>query len=162
MNRINAWWLQRTTREKFFTLLATLTLLINVFYQGIWAPLQSKKIELQQRVQESQLFLQWIEKAQHTILLPQQNTTAKQTIKPSELISFINTSLKQQQLSDQMSHIAQLSEKKIKIEFAAASFDQLILWLAQLQQQSNITAEQLVFSSQESTGKVEASMVLSL
>ncbi len=123
---MRAWWVRLTQREQTFIMLGTLLCLLILFYSLFWRPLTIAVDQIEQKNQAQQHLL-FLMKRTQLIMRRFQLRGVKVSLGSKEaLLSLVETTLAQHQLSQYMESIHQSESKSIEIKLKNVPFDELI------------------------------------
>jgi len=123
---MKSWWIRLTQREQTLLMLGTLLCLFVVFYSLFWRPLAIAVDQIAQKNQ-AQWHLLFLMKRTQSIMRRLQLRGVKVSLGNKEaLLSLVETTLAQNQLSQYMESIHQSESKSIEIKLKNVPFDKLI------------------------------------
>lgn len=148
MQQLHSWWLSLQKREQQLLLGAGVTLAIAAFYWLLWAPLhQSYQTQQQQLQQMSQQLLQ----------VRSFPVVSVQSKVQGSLTDIISSSARTHKI--QVSRM-QPQNDQMQVMLNDISFDQLLIWLHELQYQHNVSIVQLDLSVADAPGMVRVRRLL--
>ena len=154
------WFSTLDAREQKFVLAAAVFLLFAVLYLGAWVPLDKGEKQLSAGVEMWQTSLER--------LVPLQGRAGQQSgsrISPSNLnqplVVVIDSTLRVRQLNSALRR-SQPTGNNIRVEFENVAFDDLVLWLGDLNSQYALQVQSGSFSltGNSNEGRVNAQLTL--
>ena len=156
------WYASLEARERVFVAAATVALVFAVGWYGIWVPLDTSHQAAITRVDDWKQSLAELRPLRSQIQATASGQPAN--LNPNQsLIVIVDTSLRQRGLSNSVQRSQPTpSGTGIRVEFEAVAFDDLVLWLGDLNRQYGLQVESANFSvaSSESPGRVNSSVTL--
>jgi general secretion pathway protein M len=149
-------------RERIFVAAAAVTLLFAAGWFGLWIPLDTSHRTAEARVEDWKRSL--VELRPMRDQVPMTANVRPTNINPNQsLVVIVDNSLRQRGLSNSLQRSQPTpSGTGIRVEFEGVAFDDLILWLGDLNRQYDLQVESANFSvaSRESLGRVNSSVTL--
>ena len=156
------WFASLEARERIFVSAAAIAIFFAAGWFGLWVPLDSSHRTAEIRVEEWKSSLVEIRSMRGAVKV---TTNGRPTnIDPNQsLVVIIDNSLRQRSLTNSLQRSQPTpSGTGIRLEFEAVAFDDLVLWLGDLNRQYGLQVESANFSvaSSESPGRVNSSVTL--
>jgi len=156
------WYASLEARERIFVAAAAVVIVFAACWFGIWAPLDKSHTAAAARVDDWKQSLAELRPMRGQL---QAAASGQPTnINPNQsLVVIVDTSLRQRGLANSMQRSQPTpSGTGIRVEFEAAAFDDLVLWLGDLNRQYGLQVESANFSasSSDSPGRVNSSITL--
>lgn len=159
---MKAWFDALEERERNFVLAAAVIIVCALYWFGVWRPLDSGQASVATRVDNWRISLAELQPLKGRI---QASGTAQQVSagQTQSLVVIVANTVRQRGLNDALQRSQPApSDNSIRVEFENASFDDLILWLGDVNQQDGLMVESGSFSpaSGNNPGRVNASLTL--
>jgi general secretion pathway protein M len=148
MKQLQNWWQSLQKREQQLVLSAAAALVVAAFYWLLWAPLHQSNQTQQQQLQQVRQQLQQVRS------FPAVSTQTKAQGSLTDIIS-----------SSARSHKVQVSRmqpqnEQMQVMLNDISFDQLLIWLHELQYQHHVSIVQLDLAAADAPGMVRVRRLL--
>ena len=148
---ITAWWKALSVREQRLTMIASVALIVGLFYWGLWQPLQLRAEQADSRLQNQKASLQWLqEQASEIVTLRGQTGTSAQSNKGLNQVVNETTGRFDIELIRM-----QPRDNAVQVWVKPISFNALVDWLAFLQRHHGVAAQFLDISKTDVEGMVE-------
>lgn len=144
-------------REQLLISIAALLVFVTLCYFALIAPIANAVQQRTLRVERKQQDLAWMRTA--TPELMQLNASRGGASSGESLVVLITRSAQQAGVAGALTGQAPNGEHGMRVRLENASFDSLVLWLGQLQQQHGIGVESADITKSEKPGIVAASIV---
>jgi general secretion pathway protein M len=152
-------WQQWNQRERLLVTIASVVLLLYLFYLFIVSPLQEAILQAQTLAQENQATLVWMKRIKsqvHSLAMPK-------VISTSELMGIIHDQLAETAgLSRYPYHLTQSSSGNIEIKFDKVPFNKFLSWCYRLNQKYHFNIKQLSANQTETAGITQLTCVLTV
>jgi general secretion pathway protein M len=162
MNRLIERWHELTSRERLMLMALAVVLVVALSYQIVWLPLsdaidteEHRRITLQQSMPRIENIIQHLSTRK---IRQQSSINDASSLQP--LVTLIDTSLKQTNLNMAWAELRASTEDMVKLEFQQVAFDDLIRWLANLQQEQAVVIVEIMLQQDEKNGMVMAKITL--
>ena len=134
---------------------------VTVGYFLGWAPFEQAYTELSERIQAQQKTLVWMQQTAVEIqqLRAQSNRVTNST-NTASILSLIDKSIAQSALVEANRRVEPKDEQMVQVSFDKIQFNQLLIWLGQLDQQYQIEVKTLNVIRQSPTDLVNVRLVL--
>lgn len=156
------WFASLDSRERIFVGAGIVAVLLTGGWIGIWSPLVNAHQDASARVDDWKRSLAELRPMRSQIQAA--NSGRPTNINPNQsLIVIVDNSLRQRGLTNSVQRSQPTpSGTGIRVEFEAAAFDDLMLWLGDLNRQYGLQVESANFSvvSSDSPGRVNSSVTL--
>lgn len=156
------WFESLEEREKILVLTAAVVVVVTVFWFGIWKPLDSGQEAAALRVDAWRLSLSELQPLKGQI----QGAAAGQPEQAGQdqpLVVIVDSTLRQRGLYGALQRSQPTpSGNGIRVEFESAAFDDLMLWLGDINRQYGLLVQSGNFSvaSAENPGRVDSTLTL--
>ena len=147
-------------RERHMVIAAFIIIVISLFYALLWDPIFTNLDEQKLRYQSQGQLLAWMKQQnQHITVLRASGAQSTQRFKNQSTSSLVERSAQSMGINTFIKK--QTADKKeVKIELEQVNFDQMLLWLNDLQQKYAIQASSVKIERQERPGAVNARISL--
>lgn len=154
------WFESLEARERVFVLAATVVLVFAVLYLGIWMPLDRGQKSLSLSVDNWKIALTELRPLQAQL----QNSGAGQmqlADRNQSLVVIIDNSLRERGLYNSLQRSQPTTSNGIRVEFENVAFDDLVLWLGDLNTRYDLQLQSGSFSNPgDSEGRVNSTLTL--
>lgn len=152
-------WQNLSDRERLSVSVVGILLAIMVVYYGIINPLASAVDSVKQQVNVQQTLAAWM--APRVAALTQLKISAPtQVILPANLLATVDTQLKQSAMAGAVTQISQTNVNQVQVTLKEVPFDELMTWLVQQWQQSQIQVSDFSAEKTDKPGMVTVTMIL--
>ena len=151
-----------STRERLFLAVGGLVLAVFVLYQLVFSPFFSGLAHYRSDVPEKRKTLIWMQSAQREVArLMASGRGVKRGGKGTSPLVAIEKTTKQWKLDRSLKRFEPEGEVGVKVWIEDAIFDDLILWLMQLQNDYEIIVDTLTVEKKSAPGYVDARITFS-
>lgn len=158
---MKAWFDSLADRERLLVLSAAILLVIAVFWFGIWTPLDSGQRSVAARVE---IWKESLAELRPLAGVIDAGTTQLPSARPDQsLIVIVDNSLRQRGLNNALQRSQPTpNDDSIRVEFESVAFDDLMLWLGDVNQQFGLEIQAGNFSKAagDNPGRVNSSLTL--
>lgn len=148
-------------RERLIVFVAGTLFIIFMLYAFGWQPLTKHNQNLASNINKQQNDLEAMLKAATEIKRLRSSGTRAGKLKSSQsLLGVINQSAKAGKLGDSLKKVEGDQKKSVRVWFEQVAFDDLILWLGNLEKNNSIQIVSIVIDNQNVPGRVNAKVVL--
>jgi general secretion pathway protein M len=157
-----SWFESLEERERVFVITAAVFVVVAAFWFGIWTPLDSGQRSVSARVETWQLSLAELQPLKGQI----EANGASQPMQPNpnqSLIVIIDNTLRQRGLYESLQRSQPTpAGNGIRVEFSNVAFDEMMLWLGDLNRQFGMRVQSGNFSiaTGDSPGRVNSTLTL--
>lgn len=153
------WFSGLSNRERLIVSGGAIVVLIMSVYLLLWEPLTIQRSQLQTSVQAQRTTYAWMQKA--AIEVRQLSGKGDGIKNQSEsLLGTINNTAKLKLAGAILKRVEEDRQQGVRVWIEQVAFDDLILWLGQLQQQHGISVSSLVSERHAKTGRVDVRLIL--
>lgn len=146
-------------RERYFLLGAFVVVMLTLFYLLVVEPLVQYHDQLQTRIAMQREEVSWMRGAVQ--VLGERGGTATSDVQAGgSLLALTDSSARSAGLAKQLKRIQQEGDDAVRVRLEAASFDQMILWLDDLERRYGVVATEMSVDRAEGPGLVNASLTL--
>lgn len=153
------YWKQLNERDQKIAIVGGFFLLVVMVYFFLINPLSQKVSELKKSIVDSRQVLEWIIQASDEVK-QSQLVAGESGGKIASLLSTIETTTKSSNLSASVSEIKQINDKEVQLIFKTVAFDQLVIWLKDIQNKNRIFVNKITLRRTDTVGIVQADLVL--
>ena len=154
------WFESLEARERVFVLAATVVLVFAVLYLGIWMPLDRGQKSVSLSVDNWKIALTELRPLQAQL----QNSGSGQmqlADRNQSLVVIIDNSLRERGLYNSLQRSQPTTSNGIRVEFENVAFDDLVLWLGDLNTRYDLQLQSGSFSNPgDSEGRVNSTLTL--
>lgn len=154
------WFESLDEREKIFVLTAIVVVVLAIFWFGVWKPIDNGQESTALRVDTWRLSLRELQSLEGQV----QGTNAPQPGQPDQpLVVVVDTTLRQRGLYGSLQRSQPTpSGDGIRVEFEGAAFDDMILWLGDINRHYGLLVQSGSFSlaSGDVPGRVNSTLTL--
>ncbi len=158
---MKAWWAARAPREQMILGAGGIVAVIILVWLLAWEPLASEASALKTSISAQQDDLAWMrEAAGEVIALRSQGGATVAGLQGRSLLAVVDQSARQAGLGSALKRVEPEGSAKVRVRFESVSFDQLILWLNQINTQFGVSAEQVSIEPENESGRVTVRLTL--
>ena len=153
-------WQQLSIREKRLVLITTVVVMISLVYFMIWQPLQDGIETSRVRVKAQTNTLQQI-RSQAAEAKQLQSVKSRRANKGgSSLLVIIERTAQQKNLKSNLQKVQPEGQDSVRVWVENAAFDQLIDWLALLENKNTIYVSEIIIERQKEPGRINSRLLL--
>jgi general secretion pathway protein M len=156
---MKAWFAGLDPRERRLVIMAAALLGVLLLYVGLWEPLVNSVDRLRSSTAQQQSVLAWMQQAAQEVKQLRGGGTVARPATGQSLLSLVDSSAKSGRLGTALKRVQPDGEQRVRVWLEAASFDDLVRWLATLQQHQGVHVVSSVFEAKEEAGRVDARIV---
>jgi len=155
------WFETLAARERMAVTVAGVFVIFAIIYFAIWAPLSGAQANLTSSVATWERALAELRPLKAAVRSGADGAT-QQAGRDQSLVVIVDTTVSRFQLSSALQRSQPTGQNGIRVEFEAAAFDDLMLWLGELSARYSMQVQSGNFSttSQDTAGRVNASLTL--
>lgn len=156
-DNIQQWWKNLNLREQVITGGGGAIAIVLLFYLFIWSPFTASLITTKNYVLYQQNLVAWMQQAEQKLQTLTATGNTIQKISNSDLLTTLDTTLKQHQLAAFMNGMQQTDNNTVLVRFNKVPFDSLIAWINSLWNNYEIKVQQInIIPKPEKNGLVAA------
>lgn len=155
------YWNRLASRERLIVVLGGGVLLLVLYYFLVIDPLRAQSKNLKTQIQAQQASLAWMKQAQQEVLSLSKSRGPQHSLQGS-LFATVDRQAAQYSLKPALKRLEPVGEDKVKLTFEQADFQNLINFLAQMQELYHVSVQTLSIQRGTRSGYVDARMELSL
>lgn len=146
------WWENTTEREQRLTVISVVMVFVAIVYFLLWQPLANNLAESQQKLNNAQQTLQWVEVNSDKIIAS--GLIDNQAGSPQNLSQLINSTARRNKIN-----IARIQGRNgtVDLSINQIEFNQFIEWLTALQNQYHVQVVSVDISQDKVQGMVKVS-----
>jgi general secretion pathway protein M len=159
---VRSWFESLDEREKIFVLSAAVIIVLAIFWYGIWRPLDSGQRSAAARVDTWRISLAELRPLKSQIQASGSGQPI-QAVQDQPLVVIVDSTLRQRGLYDSLQRSQPTpTGDGIRVEFESAAFDDLMLWLGDVNRQHGLLVQSGSFSvaTGEDAGRVNSTLTL--
>ena len=155
-------WQQLSLREKRLVIITSIVVVITLVYFMIWEPLQDGIQTSRVRIKaQTDTLLQMREQAAEAKqLMAAQRQAGANVGNSSSLLVIIERTAQQKNLKSRLQKVQPEGQDGVRVWVENASFDQLIDWLALLENRNTIYVSEIIIERQKEPGRVNSRILL--
>ena len=159
---MKAWFMGLAPRERLMVSIAAGVAVLGLTYLLAWAPLASGSARLERAVAEQQALKQWMQRAATEARQLRGSGTAQTPggDPNRSLLAVVDETAKQAKLGPAVKRIEPEGQDLVRVNLEQASFDDVVAWLAQLQQSQGVSVVDASLDRQSAAGQVNARLSL--
>ena len=163
MDKLKQKWQSLQAREQLYLKIMAVFIVVLVGYYFLVAPLSQGVATMKQQLSTQQSLFSWMQP--RVLALKSQSTpslAAVDTIAKDNLLSVIDTRLKQSDIATYVGEINQTANDEVRVSFESVPFDELMSWLLQQQKRSAIKVADADIEKATKAGMVKAIITLTV
>lgn len=160
-SNIKKWWHTLASREQKIVAIGGTIATILIIYVLIWQPFSGAVNNAKKDMINKRNLVTWMQHATARITTLRKSGTIRQNIGNTSLLTFVDNSLRSNNLNRYVTQIKQADDNKVSLNFNRAPFDELISWLTKIWQQDGINTTSATFQKTDKQGLVKTSLILS-
>jgi len=158
MKQLQQWFTGLNPRERMIVSGGGGALLLLALFLFVWEPLVGQKKQLQTSIAAQQELYNWMQRSADEAKKLQRATPRNKT-NSSAMRTVINRTIKRSLPGATIKGVNKL-KKKVQVNVDQVAFDDLVRWLAKLQQSNGIIVETLVSERLPQPGRVNVRLTL--
>ncbi len=161
--RFKVWWQDLSQREQRILMLGALSLALFLPYAAVWQPLQARLQHVEDRLERQQADILWMQQSAQEIKVLRGSPPTDQpvTATPGQsLLGLIDSTARTGALAGTVRRIQPEGQNTVRAWLENVPFDDLLHWLALLQQQHGVRISGVVIDRQNEAGLVSARIAL--
>lgn len=160
MDQLLQYWAQLRPRERQLLMGAGGILVLMLLYLLLWEPLVSGADRLQQQVKDNRELVEWMRQSANEVRALQASRGRQGSIGGQSLLGVIDRTAKGSELGSAVKRIEPDGQERVRVWLERASFDDMVVWLDQIQRQFGLQIESAVIDRDVSEGRVSARVVI--
>lgn len=156
------WWSGLQASERRIMIVGAIALGLVLPYFAIWLPIQDDVAELQKQVQEQQAVKRWMNQASVEV---KQLSGGGSALKPRDgrsLMAVVDQTAKRSGLASGLKRLEPEGQAAVKVWLEQVAFDDMLRWLAGLEQKNGLAVATITIDRQDVPGRVNARMTLEM
>lgn len=153
------WFSGLNSRERLIVSTGAISLLIMLLYLMVWEPLSSKRAQLQSSVEAQRNTYIWMQQAAVEVRKLSGKSVGVKKHEGS-MLGIINNSAKSALKGAILKRVEEDRQQGVRVWIEQVAFDDLIIWLGQIQQQYGIRVSSLVSERHSKPGRVDVRLIL--
>ncbi len=158
---MNDWFESLQARERVFVVAAAVAIVFAVYWFALWQPLARSEANLSARIDNWQTSLQEMRPLRGR-LQAGANPAAAAGGQNQSLVVIVDNTLRSRDLYSALQRSQPTNNNGIRVEFDNVAFDDLVLWLGDLDSSYGLNVQTASFSQSSSNnpGRINASLTL--
>lgn len=161
MNQLKTFWQERSSREQWLLIIVGSLLLAWFWYALLWSPLAEKERTLTANIANNQNDLAYVTAAAEALQGTSQKPINQIQGIGQSVITIIDKVATEARLKSQMRDISRINNNAARTQFTAASFNQVLKFIYQLNTKYGIEVTDLLLKKQSEPGLVDVRITLS-
>ena len=153
------WFEGLAKREQIIVGLGAVLVILALFYLLVWSPLTNGTERLQRSVADKQALLANLARWQGRLSPPQSGSGAAASAGQS-LVVLVSQTVDRFELSSSLKSSQPAGSSAIRVQFEAAPFDTLVIWLGELQKSHGLSVQSASFNRTAASGRVDSTLTL--
>lgn len=154
------WFMGLAPRERLMVSVAAGAVALVLVYLLAWMPLAARTAHLEQGVAEQQALKQWMQRAAAEARQLRGSAVAASGNQGHSLLAVVDETAKQAKLGPAVKRIQPEGQDLVRVSLEQAPFDDVVTWLAGLQQSQGVRVVDATVDRQATTGQVNARITL--
>ncbi len=157
------WWSGLQASERRILILGAIALGLILPYFGVWLPIQDDVAVLKKQVQEQQTIKRWM--TQSAAEVKRLSRGAAGAVRPRDgrsLLAVVDQTAKRSGLGVGLKRLEPDGQVAVKVWLEQVSFDDMMRWLARLEQKNGLAVATITIDRQDVAGRVDARMTLEM
>jgi len=155
-DKIKAQLEQLNDRERFMVYAAALTLAVFIPYQFLWAPLMNTVEDRRLKIEKQENDLAWMQS--HLAEVKSLSAVSRTATTGQPLYGVVEKTAREKFGGD--IRVQQEGKKGIRIQIKNSGFDEIMVWLDDLQFRHKIYVKDFKIDSEKAVGRVRASILV--
>lgn len=155
------WWDNLAAREQRIVKWGSVAACVLTYIFVFWQPIHDKIDELQVKNQRQHELLLWMQQAERKLKRGNKVANKKRVKVVGSLLTTIDNSIRQNQLSNDASEIKKVDNKQVQVKFKSVGFKRLMSWLQKLQSKYLINIAKTTMRRTDKAGMVQVDLVIS-
>lgn len=166
INEIKTWWTHLNLREQRLYTAGGIFLILLLLYLIIISPIRSGLVTRTENITAQKELLTWMQTHVPELITLRNGGNNRETISAGDLLSSVETSLQQSQLSNLVTTLQknpdETNQESIQLKFNKVGFDHFMKWLVNFWQTYNIDINQISVIRTPEKGMIQITLSLSL
>lgn len=160
IEQLMQYWRELEQRERQMLLLGGITIGLTLVYLLAIEPLQQYHAALETSVERKRERVAWMQAAAQELAKLQPASSASRNIDTGSLLTLVDSSARSSLLANSLKRVQQDGDAAVRVRFEAAGFDDLLLWIGNLEQQYGVRVDDITLERADAPGRVDASITL--
>ncbi len=161
MNGLRAWFMGLEQRERRILIVGAVLASVLLAYMAVWQPLDGNLVRLRDSVAQQRSTLSWMERtAREVRSLRAASQGTGGNVGGQSLLALVDQSARGAGLGGGISRIEPEGAGSVRVWMDNVSFDDLVLWLGQLQNTHGVRAQLISVERQDNPGRVNVRITL--
>jgi len=158
MNALQQWFAGLNPRERLIVSGGGIALLLILVFLFVWEPLVAEKKQLQTSIKAQQSLYEWLQRSADEARRLQ-GSVPRNKISAGSMRTVINQTVKRGLPGANIKRV-NASKRNVQVSIEQVGFDDLVRWLANLQQNNGIYVESLASERLPQAGRVNVRLTL--
>lgn len=159
---MNQWWAGLAQRERRLVIIGAIAVFITLMYLLVVEPFVTHVKELDTSVSQQTELLQWMRNSEQQVsrLRANSGSTKQVTSGGGSLLALVDQTAKRSKLGAAIKRVEPEGGQGVRLWLEQASFDNVLLWLAQIKQTHGVEVSRISVEQPDSPGIVNARISL--
>lgn len=160
---MNAWWAGLSQRERRITVIGGIAVFVTVIYLLVIEPFVKHVGELNASVEDKTELLQWMKASEQQVATLRSNSGGSINRTNSgggSLLALVDQTAKRSKLGSAIKRVEPEGSVGVRLWLEQASFDNVLLWLAQIRQSHGVEVNRISIEQPDGPGIVNARISL--
>lgn len=157
---MRGWFESLQARERMALVAAALMTVVALLYVLAWEPLDSAVDRLRNNLAAQTAALAWMQSASAEVGQLKRSRPRQAAARNRSLLAVVDQSAQRAGLRQALQRMEPEGSDSVKLWVTATAFDNLVLWLGELQSREGVTISSLTINPTEVPGQVEARLTL--
>lgn len=155
------WYNSLPQRERIIVIAASIFIVITLFYLIVWEPIFQGLEKQQQQYKSQQSIVSWMQEASAEVKILKRSGARTITSNNQPVSLIIEQSAKISGLQNSLGKLESSGKEGARVTLDAASFNQMLVWLNNLEKQHGVTVTSASIERNEKSGTVNARLSFS-
>jgi len=157
---MKAWFMSLARRERLMVSVGAGVVALVLLYLVVWLPMASHTARLEQSVAEQQVLKRWMQRSAAEARQLRGRAVVGAGDEGHSLLAVVDETAKQANLGPAVKRIQPDGQDLVRISLEQAPFDDVVTWLAGLQQTQGVSVVDATLDRQSASGLVNARLTL--
>jgi len=157
---MKAWFMSLARRERLMVSIGAGVVALVLLYLVVWLPVASHTARLEQSVAEQQVLKHWMQRAAAEARQLRGSAVVSRGDAGRSLLAVVDETAKQAKLGPAVKRIQPDGQDLVRVSLEQAPFDDVVTWLAGLQQAQGVSVVDATLDRQSASGLVNARLTL--
>lgn len=157
---MKAWWAALDNRERRVLVVGGLVLAAILLYFFAWEPYVTYARDLRQSVADKRTQLSWMAQRSEEVIRLRASATREAPVREGSLMGQVDASARAAAISSFIKRIEPQGSASVRVWLERAKFDDVVLWLGQLENESRIRIDDLRLELGDRSGYINGRITL--